>query len=42
MTTKRLLAEELHPLLDLMPAVEITEENLGVVRAVGVDEELSG
>ena len=42
MTTKHLLAEELHPLLDLMPAIEITEENLGLIRSVGAERVVMG
>lgn len=35
MSTKHLLAEELHPLIDLIPSTDITEETLPAVRAVG-------
>ena len=42
MTTKHLLAKELHPLLDLMPAVDITEDNLALVRSVGAERVVMG
>ncbi len=42
MSTQSLLAEELHPLLDLMPAVEISNDNLALIRSVGAERVVMG
>jgi acetyl esterase/lipase len=42
MSTKHLLAEELHPIIEAMPNTDITEENLALFRQVGAENTVMG
>ncbi len=42
MSTKHLLAEELHPIIEAMPNTEITAENLPLFRQVGAENTVMG
>ena len=42
MSTKHLLAEELHPIIEAMPNTDITAENLPLFRQVGAENTVLG
>ena len=42
MSTKHLLAEELHPIIEAMPNTDITTENLALFRQVGAENTVLG
>ena len=42
MSTKHLLAEELHPIIELMPNTDITADNLALFRQVGAENVVMG